>query len=223
MKKNSANNYVYILNGQAYVNITNKCHNACAFCIRSTGDGVAGTPLWLDKEPTAAEVMACFDSIKDGLTSNEVVFCGYGEPTERLDVLIDCAARLKKAGYKIRLNTNGLGSLVNAAKAEEGKCVNAAAENIAPLLKDFDTVSISLNESSAEKYAAVTRSAYGSDAFGAVLRFAKDCKNEGINTVFTVVDTIGGADIKECEALSSSLGIPLRVRKYISDNYGEGK
>lgn len=216
MKRNSANNYAYILGGQAYVNITNKCHNACTFCIRNTGDGVAGTPLWLDKEPTADEVMACFDSIKGMLTSNEVVFCGYGEPTERLDVLTDCAARLKKAGYKIRLNTNGLGNLVNRGRTVGDK-------GIAPLLKDFDTVSVSLNESNAEKYADVTRSVYGFDAFGAVLRFAEDCKNEGINTVFTVVDTIGGADIKECEAVCASLGIPLRVRKYISDNYGEVK
>ncbi len=208
MKKNSAKNYVYLLDGRAYVNLTNRCHNACTFCIRNTGDGVAGTPLWLEAEPTADEVWGCLEALKDKITDNEVVFCGYGEPTERLDVLTECAARFKAAGYKTRLNTNGLGSKVNGF-------------DIAPRLKCFDTVSVSLNESTAEKYAAVTKSVYGLEAFAAVLDFAASCKNAGIETVFTVVDTIGGADIKECEALSARMGIALRVRKYISDNYNE--
>lgn len=210
MEKSFADNYVYLLDGCAYVNLTNKCHNACVFCIRNTGDGVAGTPLWLKKEPTANEVISAFDKVKNTLTSSEVVFCGYGEPTERLDTLIECAARLKAMGYKLRLNTNGLGDLVNKT-------------NIAPLLKDFDTVSVSLNESTPEKYAEVTKSYYGLSALPAVLKFAAACKNEGINTVFTVVETIGGADIKECSLIAERAGIPLRVRKYISDNYGEGK
>ena len=209
MSKNFANNYVYILDGRAYVNLTNICHNACAFCIRNTGDGVAGSPLWLNKEPSADEVLASFEAVKKELKDNEVVFCGYGEPTERLDVLTECAERIKAQGYKLRLNTNGLGDIVNG-------------KSIAASLKAFDTVSVSLNESSAEKYAAVTNSAYGLDAFGAVIKFAADCKSQGINTVLTVVDTIGGADIDECRAVAESLGLPLRVREYISDNYGEG-
>ena len=198
------------MDGRAYVNLTNRCHNACVFCIRNTGDGVKGTPLWLNKEPTADEVLLAFENVKDYITDGEVVFCGYGEPTERLDVLTDCAARLKKTGYKLRLNTNGLGDLVNG-------------KSIAPLLKDFDTVSVSLNESDADKYAKVTKSAYGTVAFDAVIKFACDCKKEGIYTVFTVVDTIGGADIEECKKIAERTGIPLRVREYIADNYGEGK
>lgn len=209
MSKNFANNYVYILDGRAYVNLTNRCHNACAFCIRNTGDGVAGSPLWLNKEPSADEVLASFEAVKKELKDNEVVFCGYGEPTERLDVLAECAERIKAQGYKLRLNTNGLGDIVNG-------------KSIAASLKVFDTVSVSLNESSAEKYAAVTNSAYGLQAFGAVIGFASECKKQGINTVLTVVDTIGGADIDECRAVAESLGLPLRVREYISDNYGEG-
>ena len=77
------NNYVYLLDGRAYVNLTNKCHNACTFCIRNTGDGVAGTPLWLDKTPTADEVVRAFLDVRDKLVSNEVTFCGYGERPER--------------------------------------------------------------------------------------------------------------------------------------------
>lgn len=206
-RRNMHNNYVYILDGKAYVNLTNRCHNACTFCIRNTGDGVAGTPLWLDEEPTADDVMLAFGRVKPLIKSDEVVFCGYGEPTERLDVLKEAAARLKADGYRLRLNTNGLGSLV-------------AGRDIAPELKDFDLVSVSLNQCDADKYTAVTRSRYGAAAFPAVTKFGAACKAAGINVVFTVVDVIGEADIRACERLCESLGVPLRVRKYVADNYG---
>ncbi len=200
------NNYVYILDGKAYVNITNKCHNACTLCIRNTGDGVAGVKLWLDEKPTADDVLRAFDGISDKLGSDEVVFCGYGEPTEELALLIDCADKLKARGYKLRLNTNGLGSV-------------AAGVNIAPMMKKFDTVSISLNEADAQSYLAVTRSKLGLSAYGHVLDFAACCKREGVNTVFTVVDTIGENRIKKCREISDKMGIPLRVRAYVADNY----
>ncbi len=208
MKRDTANNYVYILDGRAYVNLTNKCHNACAFCIRNTGSGVKGVPLWLEKEPTADDVMTAFERVRDRLSSREVVFCGFGEPTEALGVLIETAKRFKALGYSTRLNTNGLGSLV-------------AGRDIVPELKDIDTVSISLNECDAQKYAAVTRSAFGNSAFGGIIEFAKACVAAGIKTVFTVVDTIGKDDIAACAELSESLGVPLRVREYIPDNYGK--
>lgn len=203
-----ANNYVYILDGRAYVNLTNKCNNACTFCIRNTGDGVKRTPLWLEKAPTADDVMTAFDGLKDKLTDSEVVFCGYGEPTDALDVLLECAARFKKAGYALRLNTNGLGSADNGRDISED-------------LKVFDTVSVSLNQCDEKKYASVTRSSYGEAAFDHVLSFAKSCKRKGINVVFTVVDTIDKQDIEKCKALAREVGIPLRVRKYVPDNYGD--
>ncbi len=209
MKKLS-DNFVYILDGKAYVNLTNRCHNACSFCIRNTGDGVAGTPLWLEREPSADDVMTAFDGVKPRLLkSDEVVFCGYGEPTEALDVLTECAARFKAMGYSTRLNTNGLGSAVHG-------------KNIAPILKNFDTVSVSLNEATAQDYYGVTRSELGIKAFDAVVDFAERCKAEGINTVFTVVDSIGAEHVEACKKLTARLGIPLRVREYISDNYNGG-
>lgn len=207
MKKHA--NFVYILDGKAYINLTNRCHNACVFCIRNTGDGVAGTPLWLEREPTAGEVMAAFDALKEkgAVKENEVVFCGYGEPTERMDVLKECAERLKAKGYSTRLNTNGLGSAVNG-------------RDITGELNAIDTVSVSLNSSDEKKYLAVTRSSLGEKAFSFVIDFAKKCKARGMNTVFTVVDTIGKDDIEKCKALAEEAGISLRVREYVSDNYG---
>ncbi len=197
---------MYVLDGKAYINLTNKCSNACTFCIRNTGDGVAGVPLWLEKEPTFSEVVSAFQAVKPRLKSDEVVFCGYGEPTAALDVLIECAHYFKSAGYKTRLNTNGLGSV-------------DLGRNIAPLLTDFDVVSVSLNAPTAEKYKAVTRSKYGLDALKAVVDFAKDAKAAGLNVVFTVVDVIGDDDIEKSRKLAESVGIGLRVRQYVSDNY----
>lgn len=197
-------NYVYILDGKAYVNLTNRCGNACAFCIRNTGDGVGKTPLWLDKEPTADEVTAAFFKLNP--TEKEVVFCGFGEPTERLDLLKECAARFKALGYSTRLNTNGLGSLSNG-------------RNIAPELKDIDVISVSLNNHNAQKYLQITNSKYGLAAFDGVIEFAEACKREGHNVVFTVVDVIGEEDIEKCKVLCKSLDIPLRVREYVADNY----
>lgn len=203
-------NYVYILDGKAYINLTNRCHNACTFCIRNTGDGVAGTPLWIEKEPTADDVLFAFDKIKSELKSDEVVFCGYGEPTESLDALKACAKAFKSMGYKTRLNTNGLGSAV-------------AGRDIAGELCDIDTVSVSLNNSDAQKYLDTTKSAFGTDAFNYVIEFADKCKRAGRNVVFTVVDTIGEKEVEACKRLAAGLGIPLRVRAYISDNYCDGR
>lgn len=205
------NNYVYTLDGKAYVNITNRCHNACTFCIRNTGDGVAGVGLWLDREPTADETLAAFEEIRAReKICDEVVFCGYGEPTERLDVLVKVASGIKAAGYKLRLNTNGLGSKV-------------AGRDIAPELTVFDVVSVSLNERDSTRYAQITRSEYGEKAFDAVIEFARSCRDNGINVVLTVVDVIGKDGVKACKALCDGLGIPLRVREYVSDNYASSK
>ncbi|MDE6401298.1 MAG: TatD family nuclease-associated radical SAM protein [Clostridiales bacterium] len=201
-----ANTYVYTLDGKAYINLTNKCHNACSFCIRNTGDGVKDAKLWLDREPNgASEVMA--ELCKLANISKEGVFCGFGEPTECFETLKAVARELKAAGYKTRLNTNGLGSLANG-------------RNIAPELKGLiDVVSVSLNNHNAEKYLKITNSEYGLRAFPAVIEFATACKAQGIETVFTVVDVIGANDVAECRALCDGIGIPLRVREYVADNY----
>lgn len=203
------NNYAYMLDGKAYINLTNKCHNACTFCIRNTGDGVKGTRLWLSDEPSDEKVvLAAFDAL--GYESGEVVFCGYGEPTENMKALVPLARELKRRGYFTRLNTNGLGSLVNG-------------RDIAPELKDCDVISVSLNNATADKYLSVTRSRFGEAAFDGVLDFAKRCKENGLNVVFTVVDIIGEKDIANCKNLCDNMDIPLRVREYVSDNYnGEG-
>ena len=96
------NIYVYQCGDQLYINLTNRCTNRCDFCIRKNPVGI-GYDLWLQQEPTAEQVIAELE----GQEVAEVVFCGYGEPTIRLDVLLEVAAYIKKRGGTVRINTNG--------------------------------------------------------------------------------------------------------------------
>ena len=159
-----------------YVNLTNRCPCACTFCIRQNGDGVYGSDsLWLEREPTADEVC---DSIEANLGDcRELVFCGYGEPTERLDTLLEVAARFRKmhSDIPIRVNTNGLSDLI-------------AGEPTAHRFKGLvDTVSISLNAPTAEEYVALCRPKFGAAAYPALLKFAEEVKGFVKDVVLTVV------------------------------------
>ena len=188
-----------------YVNLTNRCPCACTFCIRKNGPGVYGSdPLWLEREPTTDEVCA---SIERNLgDASELVFCGYGEPTERLDTLLEVAGRFRKAhpAIPIRVNTNGLSDLI-------------AGQPTAHRFKKFvDTVSISLNAPTAEEYVVLCRPKFGAAAYPALLKFAEEVKRFVPNTVFTVVGTESRTSEKEaaCRAVAAGCGIPLRVRKF---------
>lgn len=195
---------IYTYEGSAYLNITNKCPCSCVFCIRSNGDGLGSAEtLWHKKDPTLEEIKKEIDEF-DFTPYDEVVFCGYGEPTQALDNLIESAKYLKeKHGLKIRVNSNGLSDLINGKKT-------------APMLEGVvDTISISLNAPDAESYQRVSRSKFGSDAFPALLKFAQDCKKYIPNVKFTAVDVITAEEIEKCKEISEKLGIPLRIRERI--------
>lgn len=187
-----------------YVNITNRCPCACTFCLRHNGEGVYGSEsLWLEREPTVEEICESIDAweVKQ---YNEVVFCGYGEPTERINDLLKVAAYIKsKSDIKIRINTNGLGDLI-------------WNENISPKLKGLiDTVSISLNATNKEDYFKVVRPKFGIDSYDAMLRFTKECTRYVPNVVMTVVDGVTSKEEqKECFKICESVGAILRIRPY---------
>jgi len=192
--------YIYKLNDAIYINLTNQCTNDCTFCVRNTSDGVGGYHLYLQKEPSAQEVIGLLEKEEN---VREIVFCGLGEPTMRLDVLLKVAAYLKTRGSHIRINTNGQGSAW-------------AGEDIAPQLCGLiDIVSISLNASDAKHYDELCRSAYGEEAYAHLLDFAKSCVAQGIDTVLSVVDVIGEDEIGKCRAIAEGIGARLRVRPYI--------
>lgn len=190
-----------------YVNITNRCPCSCSFCLRHNGEGVHGSnSLWLEREPTVSEIC---DSIEtwDLTQYNEVVFCGYGEPTERLYDLLRVAKYIKlKSDIKIRINTNGLADLI-------------WNEKTAPKLKGLiDTVSISLNSINKEDYFKIVRPKFGIDSYDAMLRFAKECTDYVPNVVMTVVDTVTSKEEQEiCRRICESLGATFRIRPYESN------
>ena len=193
---------LYTVGDKLYINLTNRCPCACTFCIRQNGDGAYGSDsLWLEREPETDEVIEGFKKY-DMSRFSEVVFCGYGEPMERPEE-VSYIGRYVKDNFRIpvRLNTNGLGDKIN------GKPTAQLLEGA------VDTVSISLNQCSKEKYNEVTRPKW-EDAFDAMISFAADCKHYVPRVMFTVVDVIPPEDISRCKALAMSLGIELRVRGY---------
>ena len=189
--------------GKLYVNVTNRCPCNCIFCIRNNGDSVGESDsLWLEHEPTMDEIKAAYEAI-DSSDCPEVVFCGYGEPLERLDIVLQTCDYLRSvSNMKIRINTNGLSDLINGKPT-------------AHLFKGrADTMSISLNAATAEEYVRVTQPSFGKSAFPSLLQFAKDCKAAVPRVLFTLVDVISPEEVSASQALADELGIPLRVRAY---------
>lgn len=194
----------YEVGNNLYLNLTNKCPCACTFCIRTHADGAYGSdPLWLDHEPSLNEI---FDDLgqRDLSRYDEIVFCGYGEPTERIDTVITVAVALKMLPDrpKLRINTNGLGDLIN------GRSI--AAE----LCKAMDTVSVSLNAGTRDEYMAVTRPKFD-DAWEAMQKFTSDCVKTGLaDVVMSVVDVIPQEQIDASRKVCDSLGAVLRIRTF---------
>jgi TatD family-associated radical SAM protein len=193
------NVYAYEYKGNLYINLTNQCTNSCDFCIRNKGAGVGGEDLWLEKEPLTSDVIAQMERHAE---YREVVFCGYGEPTLKLDVLLEVAAYAKRMGKRVRINTNGQGQLYHHRA-------------VPPLLAGLvDTVSISLNAPDAKTYNELCHSIYGEKAFEGLLKFAAECKEYVPEVVLSIVDLLSDADKEKCKAVADSIGVKLRIREY---------
>lgn len=194
----------YPVKNGLYINMTNRCPCACTFCLRQNGDSVYGSePLWLDREPTVKEVCDSIDGW-DLSQFSEIVFCGYGEPTERLPSLLEVARYIKgKSNIKIRINTNGLADLI------WGKSVASELSGL------IDSVSVSLNATSAEEYLRVVRPRFGIESYDAMLKFTKDCTEFVPEVMMTVVDVVTSKEEQQkSKEICESLGATLRVRPY---------
>ena len=191
---------VYPIRKGLYVNLTNRCSNRCRFCARETAPHVKGHSLALAEEPGAEAVEA---AIGDASRYDEIVFCGFGEPTLRLDVLKQVAAWVKRTApaTRVRVNTNGHGSLLN----DRPIC--------AELKGLVDAVSVSINAGEREAYAHLCRPEAGEGAFDAMLAFVREAREALPEVVVTAID-MPGADLAACQRLADELGVPLRVRKY---------
>ena len=190
-----------------YVNMTNRCPCACTFCLRHNKDHVFNSDsLWLDREPTVEEVCNSLNAW-DLTRYKEIVFCGYGEPTERLYDLLEVAKYIRtKSNIQIRINTNGLAYLI-------------WKESTAPKLAGLiDAVSISLNATNKEEYLKVVRPKFGIESYDAMLKFTKDCTAYVPSVVMTVVDVVTSAEEQAiCRRICESVGATLRIRPYVDN------
>lgn len=193
----------YVYGSNLYVNTTNRCDCSCTFCLRTTGDRVGDSgPLWLEREPTREEILADIQK-RDLSQYQELVFCGYGEPTYRLEDILWVAGQVKGCSHiPIRMDTNGHSDLIHGrptAHLFAGK---------------FDVLSISLNRATAEDYQATCRSQYGEASFQAMLDFTREAVKYVPKVIMTVVDTMPPEEIEACRKLCQSLGAVYRVRAY---------
>ena len=194
----------YTVGDSLYVNTTNRCSNTCDFCVRSHGEALYGD-LWLDREPTREEILADIER-RSPEKFPELVFCGYGEPTERQDDIVWVMRELKKAHptLKIRINTNGQADLINK-------------RDTTPELEGLvDTLSISLNCASAKSYQAVCHSEFGEEAFDALIDYARRAKKYVPKVVFSIVrGSIPDSDIPVCQMIADDAGVTLRIREML--------
>ncbi|MCX6135841.1 MAG: YchF/TatD family DNA exonuclease [Ignavibacteriales bacterium] len=188
----------YKLRNSLYLNITIRCNADCVFCDRKGEAIVKGHNLKLDKEPSSEEVMK---AIGDPTAYDEIVFCGYGEPTIRLDVIKEVAGWVKQKGGRVRLNTDGHGNVINH-------------RNIVPELSGLiDTVSISLNSIDPQQYGAMMR-LDGEVYHKAMIEFARECRKHLPNVVMTIVG-IDDVDVAAArEFVEKTVGAEFRVRPY---------
>ena len=199
-----SNTYAYALHGGLYLNITNRCTLDCVFCVRHQQGDFCGNSLWLEREPTAADVLQAIQEKGGADKFSEVVFCGFGEPTMGLDTMLEVCRSVKERWHvPIRLNTNGQANLVYG-------------EDITPRFKGLiDTVSVSLNAPDSDEYDATCQPETGGQAFQAMLDFTAACQAQGLEVIMTVVNTIGEEKVAQCRQIADKLGVKFRVRTYI--------
>ncbi len=203
--------YAYILDNNMYINLTNLCTNNCIFCIRSLNEEVAGSNLNLSSENISYDDV--ISQIKEKMTPDikEIVFCGYGEPLLKLE-LIKKIATFAKENYPLiptRINTNAQANVIYK-------------RNIVPELKGLiDKVSISLNADNAKQYQELSKSKFGESVYEEVKIFAKLCAEAGIDTSMSIVtgykDNI--INIENCKKITEELGVKLRIREWLDEGY----
>ena len=188
----------YMIRDSLYLNITNRCSNRCSFCAKFDDFSVKGHELMLQHEPSATEVLAAIGNYRE---FSEVVFCGFGEPLLRLDLVKEVSTELKRRGLKVRINTDGQANLANG-------------RNILPELSGLvDSLSVSLNAADAATYAALCNTPYGDRGFEAVCEFLQNA-TEHIPEVVASAVTVPGVDIAAVRKLAESLGVKFREREY---------
>lgn len=205
---------VYSINNEkspktVYINLTNACTNSCVFCLREQKDDVCGKEMWHDDNYTLDDIIAQFKTYENSV--QEVVFCGYGEPFLKKDMMKSFCEYLRKnyPQIKIRVNTNGHANAIYK-------------KNIAEEFKDLiDSVSISLNASNSQEYNEICNPKI-ENAYDSMKDFVKACKTAGMDVTTSIVtgfDDTHQIDIDKCKEISKNLGAKFRNREFITNGY----
>jgi len=197
---------VYWLDDSVYLNITNKCSNDCWFCFRNFKQGVGGFNLKLETEPAIAELKTELKTVLALRSWSEVVFCGFGEPTARLDFLLEVAGWIFECfggSTPIRVDTNGHGYLLNNGRDVVKELRNAGVRK----------VSVSLNGHDEASYTENCRPKF-KGSFAAVLDFVVKAKMCGLDVEVSAV-RMPEVNLEKIKSITESLGVELRIREYI--------
>lgn len=188
----------YRIDNRLYLNITDRCTLDCAFCPKSRDNyRVHEYDLTLHRRPEPDEII---DAIDDPARYDEVVFCGFGEPTLRLKVLLEVARFIKSRGGRVRINTDGLANIVHK-------------DNVLPAMAEYvDALSVSMNAHDEEHYERHCRPGLPG-SFDAMLDFLRDAPDHIPEVTATAIDGLAGVDIKACEALARKCGVRFRSRE----------
>lgn len=196
----NADTIAYRAKGNIYLNLTNRCSCSCTFCLREFTTSVYGYDLSLVSEPTVEEIERALEvAFLDG-PAQQVVFCGLGEPTLRLDAVLHVTEWLRLRRIATRLDTNGHGELLNPGRDVVGELKAAGLQ----------AVSVSLNAADPTTYDQLCRPTF-TKAHRAVIAFAEKCVQQGLATTLTAVDQ-PGADLDGCRAIATALGAQFRAR-----------
>jgi len=205
MPRHRSPSIVYWLGKNLYLNITNRCSNNCYFCLKNFRDGVGGFNLKLQKEPSANQVTSELQKVINLRNWNEIVFCGFGEPLERLDCVLEACRWIKRyygKAVSIRIDTNGQGLLLNKGREVIKELKEAGV----------DKISVSLNANDKRTYKEVCKPDF-ENAFEGILEFIEKAK-ETSDVEITAV-AIPEVDITKIDEMAKKMGVKFRVREYI--------
>lgn len=206
------NTLVYFLNNTMYINLTNLCTNKCVFCIRGLNDSVAGADLRLENENVDAQTV--IEEIKQNEPENrhEIVFCGYGEPLIKIEVIKEVARFIKKnyPNVPVRVNTNGQANLIHRRNV------------VSELVGLIDRISVSLIAENADVYEELTKCKFDKKmAYESVKNFMSTCVDYGIQTTATVVVGYKNykINVEKCKKIAEELGVDFKIREWLDEGY----
>ena len=189
----------YPIRDSLYLNITDRCTLKCRFCPKHTEQGplVHGLDLSLDHRPEVEEIIQTIGRPQD---YEEIVFCGFGEPTLRFKVLLQVAAWIKTRGGRVRINTDGLANLVNK-------------RNVLPEMHGLiDSLSVSMNAQNQALYQLHCQPALPG-SWQAMLDFLEQAPHYVPDVTATAIDGLQGVDITACKRLATERGVKFRRRE----------